>query len=175
MNRDEVFSLLLSNRPGFEKREEELICGRVRLKIEKSQPGLRMEHFVYTKASLKLLEQIARCIECREPVLLSGETGVGKTSALQHLARLIGKKVHVINLNQQTETSDLLGSFKPVDIKSQMKILKEKFLELFTKCFSVDENQSFLTHIQVNRVKGNNIQLYIFNQIFFIEELLPGE
>jgi len=40
---------------------------------------------VYTKSSLKLLEQIARCIECNEPVLLSGETGVGKTSALQHM------------------------------------------------------------------------------------------
>ena len=35
--------------------------------------------------------------------------------------------MNVINLSQQTETSDLLGSYKPVDIKSQMKILKEKF------------------------------------------------
>jgi midasin len=49
------------------------------------------DKFVYTKSSLKLLEQIARCIECNEPVLLSGETGVGKTSALQHLAKLLGK------------------------------------------------------------------------------------
>jgi dynein heavy chain len=37
------------------------------------------DKFVYTKSSLKLLEQIVRCIECNEPVLLSGETGVGKS------------------------------------------------------------------------------------------------
>ena len=49
------------------------------------------DFFVYTKSSLRLLEQVARCIECNEPVLLCGETGVGKTSSLQHLAKLLGK------------------------------------------------------------------------------------
>lgn len=91
---------------------------------------------------------MARCIECNEPVLLCGETGVGKTSSLQHLARLLDKKINVINLSQQTETGDLLGSYKPVDVKSQMKILKEKFLALFSKSFNEKENQTFLNHIQ---------------------------
>jgi midasin len=109
--------------------------------------------FVYTKSSLCLIEKIARCIESNEPVLLCGETGVGKTTALQHLAKLLGKTINVINLNQQTETSDLLGSFKPVDIKSQMKIVKEKFVGLFSKSFSVEDNQTFLNHLQVKSFK----------------------
>jgi len=113
--------------------------------------GLAKDFFVYTRASLKLLEQVARCIECNEPVLLCGETGVGKTSSLQHLARLLGKKIHVINLSQQTETGDLLGSYKPVDVKVQMKMLKEKFMALFERSFSQEENQTFLGHVQVNR------------------------
>ena len=58
--------------------------------------------------------------------------------------------MNVINLSQQTETSDLLGSYKPVDIKSQMKILKEKFIGLFTANFCINENKTFLNHIQVN-------------------------
>ncbi len=61
-----------------------------------------------------------------------------------------GKKINVINLSQQTEISDLLGSYKPVDIKAQMKILKDKFLDLFSKNFSIQENETFLNHIKVN-------------------------
>jgi midasin (ATPase involved in ribosome maturation) len=46
--------------------------------------------FVNTRVALNLLERISRCIECNEPVLLCGETGVGKTTTLQHLAKLLG-------------------------------------------------------------------------------------
>lgn len=31
-----------------------------------------------------------------------------------------------------------------------MKLIKEKFTSLFSKCFNLDENQTFLNHIQVN-------------------------
>ena len=106
------------------------------------------QRFVYTKSALNLLEKVARCIECNEPVLLCGETGVGKTTVLQHLAKLLNKPLSVLNLNHQTETSDLLGCFKPVDTKSQMKLIKEKFLTLFANSFNVDENQTFLNHVQ---------------------------
>lgn len=109
----------------------------------------RDSKFVYTRSALSLLEKISRCIECNEPVLVCGETGVGKTTALQHLARLLGKTISIINLNHQTETSDLLGSFKPVDTKYQMKVIKEKFLALFMSSFNVDENQKFLQHVTV--------------------------
>lgn len=114
-------------------------------------PSSLTSKFVYTKSALQLLEKIARCIECNEPVLLCGETGVGKTTALQHLARLMGKTISVINLNHQTETSDLLGSFKPVDIKSQMKMIKERFMGMFCRYFNIEENKKFLEHVNVCR------------------------
>jgi midasin len=44
-----------------------------------------------------------------EPVLLIGETGCGKTSAIQLIARYIGKTLTVINMSQQSESTDLLG------------------------------------------------------------------
>jgi midasin len=37
----------------------------------------------------------------KEPLLLVGETGCGKTSAVQHLANLSNQKLIVLNLNQQ--------------------------------------------------------------------------
>lgn len=37
------------------------------------------------------MEQIASAVSCNEPVLLVGETGVGKTSAVQYLAQQLGK------------------------------------------------------------------------------------
>ena len=108
------------------------------------------ETFVYTNKSLKLLEKVARCIECNEPILLCGETGVGKTTVLQHLARLLGQKLVVINLNNQTETCDLLGSFKPVDVNYHMKALKERFQDVFIRSFSSNDNQTFFEHIKVS-------------------------
>jgi len=38
-----------------------------------------------------------------------------------------------------------------VDVKVQMKMLKEKFMVLFERSFSQEENQTFLGNVQVNR------------------------
>lgn len=52
--------------------------------------------------------------------------------------------MHVINLSQQTDSSDLLGGFKPVDVRSHIVLpLKERFEEAFAATFSVRENVKF--------------------------------
>ena len=56
-----------------------------------------------------LLEKVGRCVQLNEPVLLVGETGVGKTAAVSHLATMTGNKLVTINLSQQTDSTDLLG------------------------------------------------------------------
>lgn len=48
------------------------------------------ETFAATRPSSVLLEQLAVCVAKGEPVLLVGETGTGKTSTVQHLARVTG-------------------------------------------------------------------------------------
>lgn len=62
-----------------------------------------------TGESLRLLERIARCVEMEEPVLLSGESGTGKTATVQELARLCGMNLTVLNMSQQSDVSDLMG------------------------------------------------------------------
>lgn len=55
-----------------------------------------------------------RCLQHSEPALLVGDTGTGKTTVCQMLALMRGQKLHIINCNQHTETSDFLGGYRPV-------------------------------------------------------------
>lgn len=52
---------------------------------------------------------VERCYKLREPVLLVGETGGGKTTVCQLLSIILGSKLHILNCHQYTETSDFLG------------------------------------------------------------------
>ena len=45
------------------------------------------------------MEQICISLQMQESVLLVGETGTGKTTSVQELAKLQGKKLHVFNMN----------------------------------------------------------------------------
>ncbi|XP_023213702.1 midasin-like, partial [Centruroides sculpturatus] len=65
--------------------------------------------YAHTRQSLALLESVAVAVKNSEPVLLVGETGTGKTSVVQYLADLLGHKLTVINMNQQSDSVDLLG------------------------------------------------------------------
>ena len=117
--------------------------GRVRL--PRTEEAATTNNFVYTSATLRLLEQIAVGISRRETMLLVGETGTGKTTAVQEIAKILGKKLHVFNLNQNTDSADLLGGFKPVDLKYLLKPIYDNFLQLFTSLFEkTKNNQKFL-------------------------------
>lgn len=73
-----------------------------------------------------------------------GETGTGKTTVVQHLAALLNRDITVINVSQQTESSDLLGGYKPIDTKTFAVPLKETFDQLFLATFRLKRMKSFL-------------------------------
>ncbi|CAH6790218.1 midasin [Phodopus roborovskii] len=131
--------------------ELDVQVGRVRL-LRKQSEAVHIQKEKYTFAATRpssvLLEQLAVCVSQGEPVLLVGETGTGKTSAVQHLARATGHHLRVVNMNQQSDTADLLGGFKPVDHKLIWLPLRESFEELFVQTFSKKQNFTFLGHIQ---------------------------
>lgn len=52
---------------------------------------------------------IERCYQLKEPVLLVGETGGGKTTVCQLLSMALSAELHILNCHQYTETSDFLG------------------------------------------------------------------
>lgn len=58
--------------------------------------------------------KLLRAFTLSKPVLIEGPPGVGKTSLVENLARQAGKKLIRVNLSEQTDMMDLLGSEYPV-------------------------------------------------------------
>ncbi|NWW44539.1 MDN1 protein, partial [Pedionomus torquatus] len=132
-------------------REQEVSVGRAHLMKKQTQiltVQRSKQTFAATRPSAVLIEQLAVCVDKGEPVLLVGETGTGKTSTVQYLAHITGHHLRVINMNQQSDTADLLGGYKPVDNRLIWLPLRESFEELFSQTFSRKKNQTFLGHIQ---------------------------
>uniref|UniRef100_A0A452YC03 AAA+ ATPase domain-containing protein n=1 Tax=Aegilops tauschii subsp. strangulata TaxID=200361 RepID=A0A452YC03_AEGTS len=76
----------------------------------------------WTKSMWRLFFLIERCYRSREPVLLVGETGGGKTTVCQVLSAVLGVKLHILNCHQYTETSDFIGGFSPVRDRSTIAL-----------------------------------------------------
>ncbi|XP_037699423.1 midasin isoform X2 [Choloepus didactylus] len=131
--------------------EIDVQVGRVRL-LRKQSEAVHIQRekltFAATRPSSVLIEQLAVCVSKGEPVLLVGETGTGKTSTVQYLAHITGHRLRVVNMNQQSDTADLLGGYKPVDHKLIWLPLREGFEDLFAQTFSKKQNFTFLGHIQ---------------------------
>ncbi|PIK60822.1 putative midasin [Apostichopus japonicus] len=152
ISREQTQYFCQSYKPAIEVHPTSVRVGRITLRkkvqeIASLESGDR-SNFSFTRHSLVLLERIAACIFRTEPVLLVGETGTGKTSTVQYLAKLAGQRLKVINMNQQSDSTDLLGGYKPVDIRRLVAPVREKFEQIFVKTFSRKQNLKFLGHIQ---------------------------
>uniref|UniRef100_A0A0D9XKA7 Midasin n=1 Tax=Leersia perrieri TaxID=77586 RepID=A0A0D9XKA7_9ORYZ len=84
----------------------------------------------WTESMWRLFFLIERCYRSREPVLLVGETGGGKTTVCQVLSAVLGVKLHILNCHQYTETSDFIGGFCPIRDRSKIAL---EFKDLITK------------------------------------------
>lgn len=131
-------------------------AGQKRLKIDKSshlnmlqQTKRKIPSFSFTRLASCLLERVSVAVNENEPVLLVGETGVGKTSSVQYLAYQTNHKLVVINMNNQSDVSDLIGGFKPVDLAFVIAPLRSEFEFLFKQTFNVQKNEKFLNNVSV--------------------------
>ncbi|KAI0413696.1 hypothetical protein F5X98DRAFT_378468 [Xylaria grammica] len=112
--------------------------------------------FANTSHARRLLEQISVAVKLQEPVLLVGETGIGKTTVVQQLADTLGHKLVAVNLSQQSEVGDIIGGFKPVNSRSLAVPLKEEFEDLFASTgISVIKNQKYLEQIGKCTARGH--------------------
>jgi len=129
--------------------------------------------FAHTVHSLRLLEKIAVSTYLKESVLLVGETGAGKTTIVQYLAELLGQKLVVVNLSQQSESSDLLGGFKPVDIHLLVSVIHAKFIQLFSDTFPAKSNKAFIDSVKkvIARKKWEKLILAYRNAIRMSKKL----
>lgn len=150
MPAERISHILKSHTPGLEESQAQLVAGRAVLsKSRRSGRVAKMKRpFASTVHARRLLEQIAVATQRREPILLVGETGIGKTTVVQQLADSLGHKLVAVNLSQQSEVGDLLGGFKPVNPGSLAIPLKEEFEDLFAATgISAERNQKYLSQI----------------------------
>ncbi|WCJ27054.1 Midasin [Euphorbia peplus] len=145
---------LSSYKPEIQGLLAELRIGRVTL--ERAETGLHgQDRLVKMRSSLCILEKISCSVKYNEPVLLVGETGTGKTTLVQNLATMLGQRLTVLNLSQQSDVADLLGGFKPIDPQSICILLYKEFESLFSKTFSVKENDKLFAYLQKQLRKKN--------------------
>ncbi|KAK1598724.1 ATPase [Colletotrichum navitas] len=144
--------------PHLEQSDSQFKIGRTALRKRKervNKAALTKRPFASTTHAKKLLEQTAVAVNLAEPVLLVGETGIGKTTVVQQLADTLGHKLVAINLSQQSEAGDLLGGFKPVNVRSLAVPLKEEFEDLFSATgISTTKNQKYLEQLGKCFAKG---------------------
>jgi midasin len=79
----------------------------------------------WTPAMRRLFALVEGCMNHKEPALLVGETGCGKTSVCQLLALLRGQRLRILNCHQHTETSDFIGGFRPTRTSERKEMLKD--------------------------------------------------
>lgn len=76
---------------------------------------------IWTSAMQRLFILLGRALRFKEPVLLVGETGCGKTSVCQVFAAANGQNLHTLNCHQGTETADLIGGLRPIRNRSSLE------------------------------------------------------
>ena len=136
---EQIEHYITNQKPHLQYADGAVQIGRTVLTIQTSIGGLAAvgnsnATFAHTRHVLCLIEQVTVAVNLCEPILLVGETGTGKTTAVQHLARLAHRKLIVVNMSQQSDGADLLGGFRPVDVA----VLAEPAMELFERLFFQD-------------------------------------
>ncbi|KAF5661149.1 midasin (AAA ATPase) [Fusarium heterosporum] len=150
LSKERAEHYVTANIPPLDESENQFSIGRAVLRKKKQSNRVQKSKrpFASTAHAKKLLEQIAVAVKLNEPVLLVGETGIGKTTVVQQLAESLGHKLIAVNLSQQSEVGDLLGGFKPVNTRTLAMPLKEEFEDLFSATgISASKNQKYLEQV----------------------------
>lgn len=75
---------------------------------------------------------IARCVSLsNHPVLIQGETSVGKTSLITYLAQASGHKCFRINNHQHTDLQEYVGSYVADPVSGNLIFKEGEYFFLF--------------------------------------------
>jgi len=69
--------------------------------------------FSIDEASLDLLKRTAIAVKLNQPLLLEGETDIGKSKAFEYLAHMVNRRVYRLSVAGQTDVSEFVGKYVP--------------------------------------------------------------
>jgi midasin len=104
--------------------------------------------FFETSLVANLAEAILGSTKFGEPMLLVGEAGSGKTTIVQETALLLGKTLHVYNMSQSSDVSDLIGGFKPLNAKTFISETADDFCIQLREHFDYDKNIKLVSYLR---------------------------
>ena len=64
--------------------------------------------------------KLLRAFTLQKPILIEGPPGVGKTALVEQVAKVTGRKLVRVNLSEQTDMMDLLGSEYPTSANNNV-------------------------------------------------------
>ena len=100
--------------------------------IEKKEYQSTYRPCVHSQHTLEKLQLLAAATVSKATVLIEGGDCSGKTAIVCELARICGRRLIVLNLNHETTTSDLLGSWSVINKHSCEKRRKQNSKQLLS-------------------------------------------
>lgn len=104
--------------------------------------------FFKTSLVANLVEAILGSCKYKNSMLLVGEAGCGKTTIVQETAGLLGKVLHVYNMSQSSDVSDLIGGFKPLNSKTYIAETADEFCQLLRRHFDYTKNIKLVSYLR---------------------------
>ena len=124
--------------------------------------GRLNREFFSTSTVGNLVEYILGATKFQENILLVGEAGSGKTTTVQEVAKLLGKNIHVYNMSQSSDVSDLIGGFKPLNAKTYISETAEEFIDIIRKYFDYDQNVKLVSFLHQFITSGKHITALLY-------------
>ena len=109
-----------------------------------------------TKSEKQLFEFLILNTNEYTPILVQGPTASGKTFSIQLFASILGKKLKVLQMNQEIDSSFIAGTYSPSKDLSSNDILElQSALELLNNMIQIlpIEFQPKLNHIEIDKWK----------------------
>lgn len=66
----------------------------------------------------------------------------------QHCAEIFQKTLHIYNMSQGSDAIDLIGGFKPIDVRVLLKKLLVKYVKFFGKIINIQSNKQYIENLK---------------------------
>ena len=117
---------------------------------------------------------VDKCLKSKEPVLLIGETGCGKTTICQLMSILYNVPFYAINCHHYTESMDFLGSLRPLRNREELqRVLDEKKKILLDQLTGMETEQNAELLETVNKDMPVDMKMHKLTKV--LEGLAPQD
>ena len=128
-------------------------------------PAVPRPDYILTETVRRNLKDVARIVAlCEYPILLQGETSVGKTSLISYLAEVTGNRAVRINNHEHTDVQEYVGSYS-ADESGAFRFQEGVLAQAMRHGYWIILDELNLANTEIlealNRVLDDNRELFI--------------